>query len=180
MSTISTVRVVYDQGKGLYQEPGSPEIVAAVGTANLSLSADEISASVDSTDITFLENEVSVAYGANTLYAGSTYVRGQPDLTVDALGGDLQIGTSDTVTITIGQALSLLKLDISQLQINNDAGDAGEVLVSNGASAPTWATTPYTPSNGAHWNNPDPTTVISALDRLAAAVFALRGNVSIP
>lgn len=38
----------------------------------------------------------------------------------------------------------------------------------------------YVPTTGANWTAPAPTTVQSALDRLASAVFALRGNSSIP
>jgi hypothetical protein len=38
----------------------------------------------------------------------------------------------------------------------------------------------YTPANGAQWANPDPTNVADAIDRLASAVYALRGNVAIP
>lgn len=38
----------------------------------------------------------------------------------------------------------------------------------------------YTPSAPAQWANPEPDQVKSAIDRLAAAVFALRGNVAIP
>jgi hypothetical protein len=35
----------------------------------------------------------------------------------------------------------------------------------------------YTPSNPAHWTDPDPTNIKDAVDRLAAVVFALNGNV---
>lgn len=38
----------------------------------------------------------------------------------------------------------------------------------------------YTPANGAHWANPDPTDVAGAIDRIASAVYALRGNSPIP
>lgn len=38
----------------------------------------------------------------------------------------------------------------------------------------------YVPTTSANWTAPAPTTVQSALDRLASAVFALRGNSSIP
>lgn len=34
----------------------------------------------------------------------------------------------------------------------------------------------YTPNNGTHWIDPDPTTVAEAIDRLAAVVYALNGN----
>lgn len=37
----------------------------------------------------------------------------------------------------------------------------------------------YTPSTDAHWADPNPTTVKSALDRLAAAVYALQSNTEI-
>ena len=40
-------------------------------------------------------------------------------------------------------------------------------------------TTPmsYTPNNGTHWIDPDPTTVAEAIDRLAAVVYSLNGDV---
>ena len=34
----------------------------------------------------------------------------------------------------------------------------------------------YTPNNGTHWIDPDPTTAAEAIDRLAAVVYALNGN----
>ena len=45
-----------------------------------------------------------------------------------------------------------------------------------------WATLDvgYTPLTESHWANPDPTTVSDAIDRIASAVYALRGNVAIP
>lgn len=36
----------------------------------------------------------------------------------------------------------------------------------------------YTPGNGAHWTDPDPTTVAGALDRIAAAVYAAHGAIA--
>jgi hypothetical protein len=35
----------------------------------------------------------------------------------------------------------------------------------------------YIPANGAHWTNPDPTTIKQAIDRLAARLFAISGSI---
>jgi hypothetical protein len=35
----------------------------------------------------------------------------------------------------------------------------------------------YTPANGAHWTDPDPTTIKQAIDRIAAQLFAISGSI---
>ena len=42
----------------------------------------------------------------------------------------------------------------------------------------TGPNTSYTPANGAHWVDPDPTNVQDALDRIAASINADRGPVA--
>lgn len=42
------------------------------------------------------------------------------------------------------------------------------------------STIPYTPADGAHWADPDPTTLVEAIDRLAAQVYTVHTSTPIP
>lgn len=55
------------------------------------------------------------------------------------------------------------------------ATDTGRLWI--GASGgPVVATNVYSPATPSNWNSPAPTTIVAALDRLAAAVKLLGGN----
>lgn len=61
------------------------------------------------------------------------------------------------------------------------AGAAGTALLSAGPGvAPAWGPLPYSAATPAQWATSAPTTVKAALDRLASAVYALRGSSPIP
>jgi hypothetical protein len=59
---------------------------------------------------------------------------------------------------------------------NPAAGSQYRVTTVNTIKAALDEVMAYTPANGANWTDPDPTTVRSALDRLAAAVAGLLGG----
>ena len=45
------------------------------------------------------------------------------------------------------------------------------------ADTGSFSTIAYTPANGAHWTDPDPTTIRQAIDRIAARLFAISGSI---
>jgi hypothetical protein len=45
------------------------------------------------------------------------------------------------------------------------------------ADTGSFSTIAYTPANGAHWTDPDPTTIRQAIDRIAAQLFAISGSI---
>lgn len=66
---------------------------------------------------------------------------------------------------------------------NKPASTLGTLLNSTGdfetirANTGSFSVISYTPANGAHWTDPDPTTIKQAIDRIAARIFAITGSI---
>jgi hypothetical protein len=123
-----------------------------------------------------------------------TLTRGTPAAWIQALEtGDVEVvldgGSTDTLSFASGETKSGPFVSVSASEIDFVAGTGAVPVVPGGAVGPTGPTGPtgvtgatgatgatgptgYTPGNGAHWTNPDPTTIAGALDRIAAAVNA--------
>ena len=90
---------------------------------------------------------------------------------VQALDDDLRVGTP-------GALDSLNELAAA---INDDPNFATTVTSALALKADTsaLANISYTPVDSNHWADPDPTNINDALDRIAAAIYALNGNTGI-
>lgn len=88
----------------------------------------------------------------------------------------IQTEVTDVSNGTETSKLTLTTLDngstVSPIVITGNTIDFNNATVTN-------LTAPYTPNTNAHWADPNPTTVGEALDRLAAAVYAVNDNSSI-
>src|SRR5690349_5356323 len=109
-----------------------------------------------------------------------TLTRGEPALWIQALEtGDLDVvqdgGGEETISFAAGETRSGRFVSVSDSDIDFIAGNGSVPVVPGGAVGPTGPTGPagatgatgptgYTPGNGAHWTNPDPTTIAGALD----------------
>jgi len=90
---------------------------------------------------------------------------------VQALDDDLRVGTPG----------SLDSLNELAAAINDDPNFYQTVSSALAAKADASALTniAYTPNDSNHWADPDPTNINDALDRIAAAIYALNGNTGI-
>ena len=100
-------------------------------------------------------------------YATEAYV----NAAVEALDDDLRVGTP-------GALDSLNELAAA---INDDPNFATTITsaLALKADASALNSIAYTPNDSDHWADPDPTNINDALDRIAAAIYALNGNTGI-
>lgn len=116
----------------------------------------------------------SHAEGLYTIASGSyQHVQGKynlrnNDFSIFVIGdgnGDADANRSDIVRVNSGTLPGTGRLEVT--------GSLGVTIGMTGSLS-------YTPADGSHWSDPDPTNVKEALDRMASLLYTLNSNTPIP
>jgi len=125
-------------------------------------------------DGTTASGDASHSEGIGTIASGSwQHVQGKynlrnNDFSLFVIGdgtGDDDVDRSDIVRVNSGSAPGAGVFEIT--------GSLGVTIGMTGSLS-------YTPADGSHWSDPDPTNVKDALDRMAALLYTLNSNTPIP
>lgn len=123
---------------------------------------------------TFAIGEGSHSEGIGTIASGSwqnakgKYNVRNNDFSIFVIGdgtGDLDVDRSDILRVNSGSAPGNGRVEVTG-SLDVTVGMTGSLS--------------YTPGNGSHWADPDPTNVKDALDRIAALLYTLNSNTEIP